>query len=86
VTKVLDAVLEAITHWRDQRKRRKLEDQQRREKAAGATGRDRLAEQRAWADGFNQVSKMFVDGVTKIELEQLRTAQKAEQRKEETGE
>jgi len=55
----VSAILQAITHWRDQRQRRKREAQARRGIKAGAAGKELLAEQQAWAQDFNERNRLL---------------------------
>jgi hypothetical protein len=71
VTKVLDAVLEAITHWRDQRKRRKLEDEARRKEAAIERAREFLKDHNAWVDDFNERNRILASNPEAAELMRL---------------
>jgi len=68
----VSAVLQAITHWRDQRQRRKREQAVRKSEAQLTAARARLAEHEAWASDFNKRSDSLVGGITHDELVDIR--------------
>jgi len=64
----VSAIFQAITHWRDQRQRRKREKAVRTAEAQLTAARERLAEHEAWSNAFNKRSDRLVGGITHDEL------------------